>query len=65
MNVSLHIKTFMMRENWNTNISLLRQEKNSCRLFVAHHATRRNKLKKKTANYLESDVFQRAFASDF
>ena len=65
MNVSLHIKTFMMRENWNTNICLLRQKNSSYCLFVAYHAIRRNKLEKKTADYLESDVFQRTFASDF
>ena len=49
----------------NTNICLSRQKNSSCRLFVAHHAIRRNKLKKKTAFYLETAQNPFTFASDF
>jgi hypothetical protein len=43
----------------------MRQKYKNYRLFVAKQSIRRNKLKKKVADYLESDVFQRTFASDF
>ena len=49
----------------NNNICLLRQKNSSCRPFVAYHAIRRNKLKKKTADNLESAQNPLIFASDF